>query len=124
MGRQLRFDGHHCERCCHEPVDAVLGPLDDSENLQIYRLTSGTSGRSAGDASGGPDAHNNFDCEAAKYRYVDESASFLPAGLAQPFEHVGVVFRPHSMIKKRRTLCAKHWTSKLPEGVTISAAAV
>jgi hypothetical protein len=27
------------------------------------------------------------------------------------------------MIKKRRTLCAKHWTSKLPEGVTISAAA-
>jgi hypothetical protein len=36
---------------------------------------------------------------------------------------VGVVFRPHSMIKKRRTLCAKHWTSKLPEGVTISAAA-
>jgi hypothetical protein len=27
---------------------------------------------------------------------------------------VGVVFQPHSMIKKRRTLCAKHWTSKTP----------
>jgi hypothetical protein len=52
------------------------------------------------------------------------SASFLRAGLAQPFEHVGVVFRPHSMIKKRGTLCAKHWTSKRPEGVTISVAAV
>jgi len=101
-----------------------LGHSTTPKNLEIYRLTSGTSGRSAGDASGGPDAHNNFNCEAAKYRYVDESASFLPAGLAQPFEHVGVVFRPHSMIKKRRTLCAKHWTSKLPEGVTISAAAV
>ena len=25
-----------------------------------------------------------------------------------------MVFRPHSMIKKRRTLCAKHWTSKTP----------
>ena len=62
--------------------------------------------------------------QAASIAYVDESSSFLPAGLAQPFEHAGVVFRPHSMIKKRRTLCAKHWTSKLPEGVTISAAAV
>ena len=120
--RQLRADDRHFEHCCHELVDAVLGPLDDSENLGIYRLTSGRSGRSAGDASGGPDAHNNFNCEAAEYRYVDESASLLPAGLAQPFEHVGVV--SHPMIKKRRPLCAKHWTSKLPEGVTISAAAV
>jgi len=27
----LRADGHHRERCCHDPVDAVLGPLEDSE---------------------------------------------------------------------------------------------
>jgi hypothetical protein len=29
--RLLRVDGQHRERCCHEPVDAVFGPLDDSE---------------------------------------------------------------------------------------------
>jgi hypothetical protein len=116
MGRQLRADGHHCERCCHEPVDAVLGPLDDlRKNLGLYRLTSGTSGRSADDASGGPEAQNHFHCKPPSIACVDESSSFLPPGLAQPFEHVGVVFRPHSMVKKRRTLCAEHWTSKPSE---------
>jgi hypothetical protein len=29
--RQSRADGHHRERCYPKPVDAVLGPLDDSE---------------------------------------------------------------------------------------------
>jgi hypothetical protein len=29
--RQWWADGRHSERCCHEPVDAVLGPLDDYE---------------------------------------------------------------------------------------------
>jgi hypothetical protein len=48
-------------------------------------------------------------------RVLTSLSSFLPPGLAQPFEHVGVVFRPHSMVKKRRTLCAKHWTSKPSE---------
>jgi hypothetical protein len=124
MGRQLRADGHHCERCCHEPVDAVLGPLDDSENLGLYRLTSGTSGRSAGDASGGPEAQNHFNCKPPSIADVDEAAPFLPAGLAQLFEHVGMVLRSHSMVKKRTTVCAKHWISKSPDGVTISAAAV
>jgi hypothetical protein len=60
-------------------------------------------------------AENHFNCKPPSLAYVDESSSFLPAGLAQPFEHVGVVFRPHSMVKKRRTLCAKHWTSKPSE---------
>jgi hypothetical protein len=91
-----------------------LGHSTTPKNLEIYRLTSGASGGSADDASGGPEAQNHFDCKPLASR-VDESSSFLPPGLAQPFEHVGVVFRPHSMVKKRRTLCAEHWTSKPSE---------
>src|SRR4029453_103957 len=52
--RQLRADDRHLEHCCHEPVDAVLGPLDDLRKSGIYRLTSGPSGRSAGVACGKP----------------------------------------------------------------------
>jgi hypothetical protein len=92
-----------------------LGHSTTPKNLEIYRLTSGTSGGSADDASGGPEAQNHFDCKPPASLCVDESSSFLPPGLAQPFEHVGVVFRPHSMVKKRRTLCAEHWTSKPSE---------
>jgi hypothetical protein len=36
--RQLRADGHHRERYCHEPVDAVFGPLETpkkSGNLPV-----------------------------------------------------------------------------------------
>ena len=53
--------------------------------------------------------------QAASIAYVDESSSFLPAGLAQPFEHVGVVFRPHSMFATVRQAL----DLETPESMTI-----
>ena len=95
--RQLRADGHHREHCCHEPVDAVFGPLETPKKSGIYRLTSGTSGRSAGDVSGGPEAQNNFNRKPPLIAYADEFASFLPAGPCANLRTCGVVLRPHSM---------------------------
>jgi hypothetical protein len=56
-----------------------------------------------------------FQLQPSRIAYVGQSFSFLPPGLAQLFEHVGVVFRPHSMVKKLRTLYVKYWSSKPSE---------